>query len=421
MTYQSLLPNNATRFERAVEQSLHRVGDIDVDALKRMRDPALCSLEHLPFLAFGRGVDFWYEDWPEWKKRQITAEIYLMMGLKGTLPGISKYLGYVDAKVVESYIPPRGVVLRSPNVDALKAWRERFAELRLYSFQQRGRRPGAVLSSVGSPAAVVVGRTIVRANLSGRYYGKRAAIVDGGVETELGSIDQLAILGSDLAVSYATFALPTRYRVTDPRIGRSSIGRMAIRSQSRGRLIVINPAGALGGSAVPQGFNSVTPLNVAPERVYQQHSGKSREATVGRAVIGKMFVRVGRAERFIYDSWRLLDEERAAGATERSIGPVIGRMMPGLTPFTGLLRIDASYRRAGRAATIGRTTVGHFTLGGQSDRIDRVGAAIFRARSVRDQINFTTRIFRARTVADLSFDQPTPWGGMVPILNRSTP
>lgn len=414
----TLLPPNATRFEREIERALHRVGSIDVDALRRMRDPYQCSTAHLPFLAYGRGVDLWYDDWPEWKKRRITAEIYGMKGLKGTLPGIQKYLSYVDARVVENYLPPHGVVLRPQNSDALKAWRERFAEIRLYPFQVRGERSGLVVTGQASPAAAVVGRATVRPNRAHIYYGRRATLVDNGVETELRSIDQIEVDGSDLAEPYATFAISTRYRASDATIGRTAIGRMTMAAKTRGRLIVINPTGVVGGAAVPEGFEGVTPLHVAPERIYQQHPGLAREAVVGAAVVGRAILRVGQAARYIYDSWRLLDDSRTAGSTYRAVGPVIGKMVPGLTKFTALLRVDASYRRPGRAPVIGRATIGRFVLAAPSDRLDRIGAAIYRARAVRDQINFTTRTHRPRALADLSFAHSVPWGGLVPI-NRS--
>lgn len=90
---ESLLPLNATDFEKALEGlAAFSVNRVDVDLVKRMRDPYLTSVSHLPFLAWGRGVDLWRDNWPEWKKRRITAEIYGMKGLKGTLPGINKYL-----------------------------------------------------------------------------------------------------------------------------------------------------------------------------------------------------------------------------------------------------------------------------------------------------------------------------------------
>ena len=127
----TLLPINRTPLERELERALHRVDRVDADALRRMRDPYQCSTSHLPFLAWGRGVDLWYDDWPEWKKRRITSEIYAMKGLKGTRPGIEKYLSYVDAAIIESFIPPRGVIARRQDEAALKAWRERFADIRL--------------------------------------------------------------------------------------------------------------------------------------------------------------------------------------------------------------------------------------------------------------------------------------------------
>ncbi len=111
-------------------------------------------------------------------------------------------------------------------------------------------------------------------------------------------------------------------------------------------------------------------------------------------------------------------EDRAGSDAHRAVGPVVGRMMARLRPFNALLRVDATFKASGRPATAGMWGVGHMTAGRGSDRVTRVGAAIYRARAVRDDVKFTTRTYRPRTVADLSFDRPSPWGGMVP-LNRS--
>lgn len=419
----TVLPPTRTLTEREVERSLHRVGEIDVDALRRMRDPALCSPEHLPFLAWGRGVDLWFDDWPEWKKRRITAEIYRLKGIKGTLPGIAGYLTYVDASLVESFLPPQGVIARSQGADALQAWRERFAEIRLYPYKVRDQRRGYMATGSGRVTLANVGTVVASANLSRLYYGRRATLVDHGVETLLRSIDQIGTGGSDLALGYSTFAISTLGRSYDASVGRGAVGHMAVAARGRGRLIVIAPDGRLGGAAVPFGFEGVRPLDIAPQRMFVRHVGRGlAPLAVGArqpATVGGMVAYASDAGRYIYDSWRLLDEARTAGSAHRTLGPVVGRMMAQLRPFNALLRVNARFAGSGRPATAGMWGVGIMTASRASDQIDRVGAAIYRAKSLRDTVMFTTKTYRPREIADLSFDQPVPWGGMVPI-NRST-
>ncbi|ABE64062.1 Phage tail protein I [Nitrobacter hamburgensis X14] len=418
----SILPSLRPDYERETERLLHLVGATDVDALRRMRDPFQCSLSHLPFLAWGRGVDLWYDDWPEWKMRRITAEIYGMKGLKGTRPGMAKYLSFVDAEIIESFIPPRGVIARQQDASLLTAWRERFAEIRLYPFAIRGRRAGYMATGQGKTTLTIAGRMAALPDLAHLYYGRRAVLVDDGVETTLRSLDQIQIDGGDIAVPTTTFAITATGRSYDASVGRAAVGLMAATAKGRGRLIVINAAGNIGGAVIPAGFEGVAPLDMAPQRIYQRHPARMREATVAvryRAAVGRMVAYSSQASRFIYDSWRLMDEARAGSDTHRAIGPIVGRMMPLLLPFNALLRINARFRATGRPAVAGMWGVGHMTAGRASDRIDRVGAAIYRSRSVRDTVKFTTATYRPRTVADLSFDHPVEWGGMVPI-NRST-
>nr|DAO37973.1 MAG TPA: tail protein [Caudoviricetes sp.] len=418
-----LLPKDSGVFERALEQViLPRILNADVDALRRMRDPYLCSVAHLPFLAWGKGVDLWYDSWPEWKKRRITSEIYQMKGLKGTLPGIEKYLSYVDATVVESILPPQGVVMRSEDPARLRLWRERFAELRLYPYRVRDRRPGYVVSGQGKPTLWNVGHGVVLPNLSHLYYGRRAVIVDKGIETVVRSFDQVKSGGSDVAVTTTTFAISTVGRSYDATLRRGVIGHMAVHAKTRGRLIVISDAGSIGGASIPAGFEGVKPLDMAPERVFQNHRGRFHEpafAPASRAIVGSMVAYASQASRYIYDSWRLMDSDRTGSDSHQVIGSAVGWMMVGLTPYHAFLRINARFKSSGRPATVNMWGVGLMTVAKTSDRISQVGAAIYRARALRDTVKFTTKTYRPRTVADLSFDHSVSFGGMVPINRRS--
>lgn len=408
----TLLPPNRTTLEVELERALHRVEGIDVDALRRMRDPYQCSMDHLPALAWGRGVDLWYDDWPEWKKRRITAEICLMKGRKGTLPGIDKYLSYVDAKIIEFVIPPRSIIARRQDSARIKAWRDRFAEIRLYTVQARGRRPGVTASWAGNTALSSPGRAIARPTTGN--YGRRSVLVDRGVEIEIRSFEQIKIEGG-IAVPTTTFAIRVAGRSTDAVSGRAIVGRM-VAGPPRGRLIVIG-AGR-GGSSVPPGFTGVETLDVTPERVRERHSAKAWQPVASASpnvIAGKMIARENQAPRHAYASWRLLDPERAGGVAYQALPPIVGRMVPSLPAFTGLLRIDARYRKAGAPNTVG-SAVGRVVARPPHDRILRIGAAIYRSRAVRDDVFFTTRTHRPLTLADLSFDAPVPFSGMVPVL-----
>ncbi|MEO0497872.1 MAG: phage tail protein I, partial [Pseudomonadota bacterium] len=81
-----LMPGSTQDLGRVLDAS-PRLDEIDVDIIRRAKSAADCDVELLPFLAWERGVNLWFDDWPEWKKRRITAQIYEMLALVGTVPG----------------------------------------------------------------------------------------------------------------------------------------------------------------------------------------------------------------------------------------------------------------------------------------------------------------------------------------------
>ncbi len=73
--------------ERSLDENANLILGVDFDIIRAVRDPWRCPIQFLPYLAWSRGVDLWYEDWPEDRKRAITADIYRLHALKGTLAG----------------------------------------------------------------------------------------------------------------------------------------------------------------------------------------------------------------------------------------------------------------------------------------------------------------------------------------------
>ena len=67
----SLLPQNATDPERAIEDAM-RAG-IDVSAIGSLWNPATCPLALLPWLAWAWSVDEWDLAWSEAQQRAMVA------------------------------------------------------------------------------------------------------------------------------------------------------------------------------------------------------------------------------------------------------------------------------------------------------------------------------------------------------------
>lgn len=426
MSEPTILPSNSTPFLRSLDAVSRRLLDLDVDVIRRVKDPYRTPMAFLPYLAWERGVDLWYEDWPEWKQRRITAEIYTLKGRKGTLPGANGYLFYVDARIEDFVIPPQTTVARAQDGARIAAFKSRFAELRVLPFASRGPRSGVAASITGS-ATATVGRAAARPNAAAQHYGRRAVIVDSGVETVIRSQDQLRIDTDETSIAATTFAIPAAARRTEAIVGgitRLPVGRMVAHSTARARMFVLGADGQnAAGAAIPPGGSSVRVLNIEPEKVFERHDGLSYtpvSCARPRMGIGSMVARSTRAARYIYSRWYLFDEARAGFDPYQTLGPVVGRMISGLSPFRAHLRINARFAGTGRRAVVGRISVNRAVAGQASDRILRVGRAIYRSKALRDDIRFTTRTYRPRAIGDLSFDGRHPFGGMVPINRRQT-
>ena len=105
-----LLPQNATAFELAFDAvSADRWGALDVDVVRRFRDPWTCPAHMLNFLAYERSVDIWDVDWSEEKKRSVIASAPADHRKKGTLGGVRRYVEIAGGEIVQTVTPPEGV------------------------------------------------------------------------------------------------------------------------------------------------------------------------------------------------------------------------------------------------------------------------------------------------------------------------
>ena len=101
----SLLPPNATEFERAMEAALRQPIDIPI---RKLWSSADCPLELLPYLAWALGVEDWDSDWPEAVKRAAVRDAFRIHREKGTLAGLKRVL--MNAGAEYEYVErPSGV------------------------------------------------------------------------------------------------------------------------------------------------------------------------------------------------------------------------------------------------------------------------------------------------------------------------
>jgi phage tail P2-like protein len=114
----SLLPPNATRFERALEAGTNRISDVTAP-IDTLVNPATIDAGVLPWLAYGFSVDFWDAAWPEAMKRRAVAESIAQHRIKGTRASVEHVLARVDglARVIEAREDPARLAPHTFEVD----------------------------------------------------------------------------------------------------------------------------------------------------------------------------------------------------------------------------------------------------------------------------------------------------------------
>ena len=113
----TLLPPNATRLERAIEQVMVRLLDIEVP-IDRLWSTARCPEHLLPYLAWALSVDDWDPTWSEDRRRDVIAASIEIQRHKGTLWAVKRILtvmGYGRCTVIERWGAKRhdGSIIRN--------------------------------------------------------------------------------------------------------------------------------------------------------------------------------------------------------------------------------------------------------------------------------------------------------------------
>jgi len=129
----SIAPDEATPWMRAVERASAIAWDaLDVDIIRRFKDPWQCPAHLLWALAAERSVDIWNDNWPEWKKRSVIASAPHDHAIKTTASGIARYIEIADGRLIQAVTPPQGFVL-APNLtkEQWDAWIGRMPRVRI--------------------------------------------------------------------------------------------------------------------------------------------------------------------------------------------------------------------------------------------------------------------------------------------------
>lgn len=95
-SYQTLLPNNASKLEQRAAEALAEIRRVPIP-LRDLLSPERCPEPLLPYLAWAFSVDRWHASWPVETKRKAIKDAYFVHAHKGTIGALRRVvepLGY---------------------------------------------------------------------------------------------------------------------------------------------------------------------------------------------------------------------------------------------------------------------------------------------------------------------------------------
>lgn len=96
--YRTLLPLNATQGEQALEQVMGHMSDLPID-IRIVKNPDLCPLELLPWLAWEYAITYWDENWTEAQKRSVIKSAPKVNKTRGTVGALIHALAAVGRPI----------------------------------------------------------------------------------------------------------------------------------------------------------------------------------------------------------------------------------------------------------------------------------------------------------------------------------
>lgn len=386
----TLLPANATPFEKAIEQgSAERWDVLDIDIVRRSKDPWTCPAHLLPYLAHEWSVDIWNDDWPEARKRQAIDASIRLHRLKGTEEGLRQAIALAGGELTKVIAPPAKTFL-SPNTtpEQREAFLSRYPQLRIYPRRSRGLARGLY---PGSKHAFAEQRFPLPTEAFFRAL-PRAFIWDHGVETELTVLERRR----ETEVAETQERLDLRQRGPRRRDHYGPLGEggvFTLKSTAPKRIFSIHTHNTLVVPGQEQlarrlVYPSMTPIDVVAQTVRQR--GKRRTAVSGRAFAGAGwfagFAQTSRAKERVYRRTYLFDPSRAL--QKRGAFTFLGSTRLGMPAHHAEITVKVRYKRHQFAAA---QFVAGFTMHKPKKELDLVKSAIRSHKRLSDKILVSTK------------------------------
>jgi len=130
--FETILPNNATAFEKSLEEAAN-FPQLPIDELADLVNPWKIDARYLPWLAYRFCIEIWQDHWPEEKKRSVIARALELQRIKGTEKGLRDYVKLADGQVKQIVVPPQHFWAgKGLSAAEINAWHETMPQIRIY-------------------------------------------------------------------------------------------------------------------------------------------------------------------------------------------------------------------------------------------------------------------------------------------------
>jgi len=406
MAREILLPSSHTPVEAAIDLTGARIGELPVGIRELIR-PYEVPATHLPWLAWGLSVDLWRNDWPEEKKRVVTAGSLRFHARKGSRSAISEAIRTMGGDPIRYTVPPAKTFLMPAYTQAERAaFLSLFAQIRLYPYVARGlnNKYAHFTSKAFGRSKAFLGEGTPFDTHSYSRWVRTGKLWDRGVETTLTTrAIGLESVGNFAASAYDEVILPGRparglYLNAVPKASMFAFDDFGA---VRERVIKVSRSTNYELRLPRETYSTIYPrgelIENRPESVYEQHTGQSGALYLGG---GKQFIEGKHLPptaswKYVFERWYLHDPDRITEARARSIH--IGFTRLGMPPY----HAEINVRLPGK---INKSAAGRFVTGyliaTDKPLISDTREAVNVSRSCRDKVLLDTKTYRSLRLND---------------------
>lgn len=359
-------------------------GDLD-DPIARMADANSIPAAALPHLAWSWSTDYWRDEWPEHRKRQVTLEQPAFHYLKGSIPADRMACAYANAELISYHLPRDGFMIgRSPTRQEHERWLGSLPEIRIYPLPPRATRTPPLGGALGRHP-VFGGPAMQRA--------RRAELRKGD------QVIDLVVSGETFDPDGVAIAEIERVSVPAPPVRTLAVGRGPLTRQigphpSTRRVFDFDwkPTSADPFDLRP-GVPSMAPAEAYPRRVAIPQPHRPWRLVVGRTPVGSAIGASPARDEF-YLALRIADGTGPSGSRPRT--GAIGRSRLPRAEFTKELSVLVA-----RPPKRGFPFNGRRIVPDPSAIAADVLSAIASAQVKRDVVTVNFNVVRDLTIADL--------------------